>query len=77
MPANKSQDKSSDKGKPPATPANQNTTHRNPSKSGQPGPSRNTPTPNTPTPTTPSTPKLTSNLAPKLGKDERLTQEER
>ena len=72
MPANISQDKSSDKGKTPATPANQNMDHRNLPKSGQSGPSQNTPAP-----TTPSTPKLTSNLTPKLGKDERLTQEER
>ena len=57
-PVNKSQDKSSDKGKTPATQANQNT---NPPKSGQSGSPWNTPAP-----TTPSTPKLTSNLAPRL-----------
>ena len=68
-PANKLQDKPSDKGKTPATPATPNT---NPPKSGQSG------TPwNTPAPTTSSTPKLASTLAPKLGKDGRLTQEER
>ena len=69
MPANKSQDKSSDKGKTPATRATQNT---NLPKSGQSGTPRNTPAP-----TTPSIPKLTSTLTPKLGKDGRLTQEER
>ena len=65
MPANKPQDKSSDKGKTSATLANQNTDHRNLPKSGQSGPSWNTPAP-----TTPSTPKPTSNLTLKLRKME-------
>ena len=69
MPANKSQDKSGDKGKTPATPATQN---MNPPKSGQSGTPQNTLAP-----TMPSTPKLTSKLALKLGKDGRLTQGER
>ena len=68
-PANKSQDKSSDKGKTPATLATQNT---NPPKSGQ----SSTPW-NTPAPTTSNTPKPASTLALKLRKDGRLTQEER
>ena len=68
MPANKSQDKSGDKGKTPATPATQNT---NPPKSSQ----SSTPQ-NTPAPSMSNTPKLTSTLALKLGKDGRLTQEE-
>ena len=69
MPANKSQDKSGDKGKTPAIPATQNT---NLPKSGQSSTHWNTPAP-----TMPSTPKPTSTLALKLGKDGRLTQEER
>ena len=69
MPVNKSQDKSGDKGKTPATLATLNT---NPSKSGQSGTPRNTSAP-----TTSNTPKPASTLAPKLGKDGRLTQEER
>ena len=68
-PANKSQDKSSDKGKTPVTPATQNV---NPPMSGQSGTPRNTPAP-----TTSNTPKPSSTLALKLGKDGRLTQEER
>ena len=68
MPANKSQDKSGDKGKTPATPATQNT---NLPKSGQSGTPQNTPAS-----TTSNTPKPTSTLAPKLRKDGRLTQEE-
>ena len=68
-PANKSQDKPGDKGKTPATPATPNT---NLPKSGQSGTPQNTlaPTPS-------STPKPASTLTPKLGKDGRLTQEER
>ena len=68
-PVNKSQDKSGDKGKTPATLATQNT---NRPKSGQ----SSTPQ-NTPAPATSNTPKLTSTLTLKLGKDGRLTQEER
>ena len=68
-PANKLQDKPGDKGKTPATPATLNT---NPPKSGQSGTPQNTPAP-----TTSSIPKPASTLAPKLGKDDRLTQEER
>ena len=69
MPANKSQDKSGDKGKAPTTPATQNT---NLPKSGQSSTPRNILAP-----TTSNTPKPTTTLALKLGKDGRLSQEER
>ena len=67
--ANKTQDKSNDKGKTP-TMANQNSSNKNPPNSGTSG--------NTPTPTAlASTPKLAATLVPKFGKDGRLTWKDR
>ena len=66
----KTQDKPNNKGKTSTTPVNQNSGNKNPHNSGTSG--------NTPTPTAPaSTPKPAVTPVPKLGKDGRLTQEER
>ena len=67
---NKAQDKPNDNGKTPTSPANQNSSNKNLRSSGTFG--------NTPTSTAlVSTLKPASTPAPKLGKDGRLTQEER
>ena len=70
---NKTQDKLNGKGKSSTAPVNQNSSNKNPPKSSNSGTSRNTPTPTT----LASTPKPAATPVPKLGKDGRLTQEER